>query len=207
MLAAYESGDTRPSVRAVYDYLRSAVTVDPASLRRGSRPPGRSARIHGLATVEERMQRARSGEYIDSHVWTFTPQELVDHVRDLRDLDLCSWYVQSVHDLGVGTEFQAVFRRLPRGQKPSVADVEEPFVSPELPGWLEETATMRERAHTLERQLRRSRARNKELKRTIAALEGSVRMRIGSTLLAPLLFVRHRYRRMVSHASSRSKVS
>jgi hypothetical protein len=207
MLAAHEAGDTRPSIRAVYDYLRSAVSVDPAMLRRGLRPPGRSARIHELATIQERMDRARSGEYIDSHVWTLTPDELVDHVRDLRELDLCCWYVETVHDLGVGTEFQVVFRRLPRAMRPSNAEVQEPFARLELPGWLDDAATLRDRVRTLERQLRRSRARNETLKQRLSALEGSVRMRVGSILVSPLATVWRTYRRVVGENASPSQLS
>ena len=47
MLDAHEAGATTPSIRAVYDYLSSAVTVDAPRLWTGARPPGREALIHG----------------------------------------------------------------------------------------------------------------------------------------------------------------
>lgn len=115
MLQAHNLRETRPSVRAVYDALRSAVTVGAGDAWRGV-IPGDEARVHDLAGTMDQVQRARDGHYVDSHVWTFTPSSFVEQVAELGRLELCDFVVEKVvptaeNDL----EFYAVLRRLPRG--------------------------------------------------------------------------------------------
>lgn len=115
MLQSYELQETRPSVRAVYDLFRNAVTVGADAAWRGE-VPGREARIHDLAGTMRQVQRARDGEYVDCHVWTFTPASFVEQVTELGLLELCDFVVETIVPTAENDiEFYAVLRRLPRG--------------------------------------------------------------------------------------------
>lgn len=118
MLQAHDLGETRPSVRAVYDMFRTAVTVGAGDAWKGE-VPGQEARKHDLAGTMCQVQRARDGEYVDCHVWMFTPASFVDQIAELGHLGLCDFGVETIvptaeNDL----EFYAVLRRLPRGLTP-----------------------------------------------------------------------------------------
>jgi SAM-dependent methyltransferase len=115
MLQSYELQETRPSVRAVYDLFRNAVTVAADAAWRGE-IPGHEARIHGLAGTMGHVQRARDGEYVDCHVWTFTPASFVEQIAELGVLELCDFVVERIVPTAQDDiEFYAVLRRLPRG--------------------------------------------------------------------------------------------
>lgn len=195
-IAAHDRGDTRPSIRAVYDFMQSAVFADTAGLWRGERPPSRGDRMHQLHQTRAAMDRARAGEYVDSHVWTWTPDELLTLLRDLRELDLCDWYVEQLVELPSSVEFHAVMRRLPPGKSPSEAVVPEtPGRDLDMPPWLHDAWSAGERVRELEQQVRRLRRRNRRLRRRVAELEGSLRMRVGAAVVWPLSAARKRVRR------------
>ena len=61
-------------------------------------------------------ERARSGEYVDCHVWLFTPDTFLAQLRDLRRMGLSSWYVEQQRaTLRDDLEFLVRLRRIPRG--------------------------------------------------------------------------------------------
>ena len=90
MLHAHDRGDVVPSVRAVYDSNREKVEVDTAALWRGEPPPPREARVNTLDRVLAMVEQARAGEYVDAHVWTFTPESFREQLAELARLGLCS---------------------------------------------------------------------------------------------------------------------
>ena len=74
LLEAHELGAVAPSVRAVFDHHRSAVRVRPQDLWAG-RPVTYDKRVHDLDYALDRTAAARAGEYVDCHVWLFTPEQ------------------------------------------------------------------------------------------------------------------------------------
>lgn len=165
MLQAHDQGDSIPSVRAVYDHYRSHVFTDTAAAWAG-RPPTYERRSRPLDVVLGHLERARSGEYVDAHVWTFTPGSFVDQLVELRALGLSEWTVDRLrptrrNDL----EFHAVLRRLPRAgatSSPLLASEVRPRT--DMPDWVAETARLR-------RTVRRQRRKIAALKRRPANLE------------------------------------
>ncbi|MGY2874220.1 hypothetical protein ACVW00_001410 [Marmoricola sp. URHA0025 HA25] len=189
-LEAHERRDARPSTRAVYDHFSSTVSVDTVALWRGDRPPAREPLAERLADVRGKVERARAGEYVDCHVWMFTPESFVQQLVELRILGLSDWYVETLLPVSHDLEFHVVLRRVPEGQKPEDYGFSEPKVDLDLPDWLHaEWATGRELT-TLRRRLRKARKANQRLRSRVEALESSRRMRIGSALLAPFAAAR-----------------
>lgn len=194
-IEAHEAGDVRPSLRAVYDYFSSAVVVDTGRLWSGDRPPTRAARMHDQASVEAAMDRCRAGEYVDCHVWTYTPESFLDQVRELRGLGLCEWRVEKLVPVHRGLEFHAVLRRLPRDRPPGSPGFPEPAGVVDMPDWLHDEWTTRDQARLQRRRIRQLVRRIRLLERRVAELEGSWRMRIGSALVAPVSRMRKVARR------------
>jgi hypothetical protein len=155
LLAAHHNDDQRPPVAAVYDYFVGSVTYDATELWRGE-VPSYASRIHGVDQASERVAATLAGEYVDCHVWLFTPQSFVEQMHELRAAGLSKWYVEQIeatpeHDI----EFKVVMRRLPRGTD-STAPCEGEVLSDEtIPDWMAATAE----AHDLRAEvLRLSRA-------------------------------------------------
>lgn len=120
MLQAHHEQDTTPSVRAVYDYLRSASTISPADAWAGRHAGLATSRIHDLPYVLSQLERAKDLEYVDSHVWTFRPQTFIEQINELGELGLCDFVVESVRTTRPDDlEFFAVLRRLPRDRSPA----------------------------------------------------------------------------------------
>lgn len=111
VLQAYWAGDRVPSPRAVFDSLRDKVEVDVLALWRGEVPALETARVHTLEQVSDAAERARRGEYVDAHVWTFTPESLAAQLREAVELGLSPWLVDRVVALTGDGEFHAVLRR------------------------------------------------------------------------------------------------
>ncbi len=159
VLQAYHDRDQVPSVRAVYDYFSSKVPVDTPALWAGERPPGYAARENTLEATLDQVALSRDGVYVDSHVWTFTPQSFAEQVVELRELGLHEWRVDTVESPHGLVEFYVVLRRLPRDAEQPVPHEAEPGAAPDLPDWLalqhelttriaaleEEVATLRRR--------------------------------------------------------------
>lgn len=178
-LEAHEQQATRPGTRAVYDYFRTAVTVDTTDLWRGCRPPGRDARMHDLPATLANLARAREGEYVDCHVWTFTPQSFLEQVREWRELGLAPWYVERVDEVKGSVEFHAILRRAPRGpQDPQVPPVDEPELASDLPDWLEHEHELESEVQALRDEVRQLRRQNKRLTRRLRHADVPVATRI-----------------------------
>lgn len=188
VIEAHEDGHVRPGIRAVYDSFTAAVTVNTTALWRGKPPPGREARMHTRPAVDNVLERARAGEYVDCHVWTFTPEDFLDQVAELRGLGLCDWYVETIVPVIGGLEFHAVLRRLPRER--SNAPVVEPETASDMPGWLHQEWVAQEELLQLRKKVARLRRRNRALSDKLEAVEGSRRMRIGSAVVAPVAAIR-----------------
>jgi hypothetical protein len=120
-LEAYDEGDLTPSVRAVFDHFRTAVHVQTDRLWLGE-IPGPDRRIHTFEEAVGNLERARSGEYIDSHVWTFTPGELVDVLDDLGRLGVLDFAIRDIFATPRNElEFTILLTRIPRGTDPIAA--------------------------------------------------------------------------------------
>ena len=83
ILEAHHEGARRPGIRAVYDHYSSAVDYNVSDLWNGVLPTFAN-RCHPSGDVREWMSKAVAGEYVDSHVWLFTPDSFVEQMRELR---------------------------------------------------------------------------------------------------------------------------
>lgn len=187
-LQAHEECRVRPPVGAVYDALSAAVAADAGALWKGRRPPGRDGRVHDLDYVCARLEEVRAGEYVDCHVWTWTPDSLLEQIREWRALGYCEWYLESVEEMPGTVEFHTVLRRIPRDADLRVTRFPEPELMGDLPDWLLEEWTSQKRARTLERQ-------NAALRAEVHDLRSSARMRVGTILVTPLARARDHLRR------------
>jgi SAM-dependent methyltransferase len=203
MLQAHELGETVPSVRAVYDYKRGHAYTKAPDIW-GGRPPGYDMRIHRLDTVLEEVEKARAGEYVDAHVWAFTPGTLLEQLIELREIGVSEWIVQSYTVTKRNeNEFFMVLRRLPRGGgwAPELL-AGEPKPEHPMPDWLVEWVELRAKKTQLQDRLRR---RNKQvaklqaevarLREELDAAHGSRRWRVGGVVTEPVGAVRRRLRR------------
>lgn len=115
MLLAHASGDTRPSVRAIFDHFASVCGTSPAELWAGA-VPGPETRLHTVGQALELVGRSERGEYVDSHVWLFTPTSFVDQLDQLSQAGLVDFTVVDVAATPVGElEFYPTLERQPRG--------------------------------------------------------------------------------------------
>lgn len=114
ILQSHSLHETTPSERAVYDHFRSMVNASAASLWAGEAPQG-MPRQHSFEVAASMRETALRGEYVDSHVWVFTPSEFVANLDDLVQLDLCVFTVEQVLPTQRDElEFIVLLRRLPR---------------------------------------------------------------------------------------------
>ena len=193
-LEAHEGAHSRPSIRAVYDFCRSAVAVDTVALWEGVRPPGREAAMFDDAGIRASLDRVRAGEYVDCHVWTFTARGFVQQLAELREFGLCDWYVERLDVPKNSVEFHAILRKLPSGHESDSVEFSEVHASRDLPDWLEDEWLAQERTRVLEAEVKVLRRRNRRLSSRLDALERSARFRVGKALVAPLGAVRRRLR-------------
>ncbi|MDQ0373073.1 methyltransferase domain-containing protein [Cellulomonas humilata] len=114
ILDAHENGDVRPSLRAVYDHFRSVVSVPAAALWAG-RVPTDDDRVHGPDVVADLLERRAHGEYVDAHVWMFTPDVFAEQVAELARLGVVDFVVTRILATSPDElEFYALLERLPR---------------------------------------------------------------------------------------------
>lgn len=71
---AYHARQRRPSVRHVFDHFASAVHIDPAAAWRSRIDPAQLTHYHSVPVAWQLAVAAEEGEYIDAHVWIFTPE-------------------------------------------------------------------------------------------------------------------------------------
>jgi hypothetical protein len=116
LLQAHELREARPSVRAVYDHFRSHVSVNASDAWRGV-VPARASRMFDVPATMSQVRLAQQGEYVDSHVWTFTPALFAEQMAELGQLDMCDFVVEKIVPTAENQlEFFAVLRRLPTGR-------------------------------------------------------------------------------------------
>jgi len=196
MLQSHDLRETRPSVRAIYDMFRSSVTVGAGDAWQGE-IPGQEARKHDLAGTMSQVQRARDGEYVDCHVWTFTPASFVEQVAELGLLELCDFVVETIVSTAENDiEFYAVLRRLPRGL------TQDELREARATGVLEIADTYAARGRTqaeserltaeiaalhaeFDDQILAARKRTKELEDELAQVKASERWRLGGLVAGP----------------------
>lgn len=169
MLQAHEQGDVTPSIRAVYDHFRSHVFTD-TPLAWSGQPPAYDQRSRSLDSVLELLDQARTGQYVDAHVWTFTPDSLVEQLVELRALGKSVWTVDRLRATRRNElEFYVVLRRLPRDPAAAASWLEsEVPARADMPDWLAETARLRRRLGRQQRRLDQ-RARTIERQRRVIA--------------------------------------
>ncbi|MER7560548.1 methyltransferase domain-containing protein [Nocardioides sp. NPDC126508] len=184
ILQAHDAGDTIPSVRAVFDHHRSAVTHDPKRLHHRG-PSDAETCIHDLGHTTSQVERARRGEYVDCHVWTFTDRSFPEIIAELRRLGLTGWSVESLLPVPENDiEFYVVLRRGLAPELPSV---------PAVPDWVEQGLELRDEVARLREvvadQRRRLESQRKQLagqRAEIDDLRGSKRWKLATALAAPL---------------------
>ena len=178
VLQAHELGEMVPSVRAVYDHNRNLTPVRPEEIWAGQRV-GYERRTHTLEAVQAKVARARSGDYVDSHVWLFTPGAFLEQIIELRTLGLSEWRVEQFQTTRSNShEFYAVLRRLPRGGWDADLIADEPPAGA-MPDWIlaeHETST---RLADAERQLASRDAELAKLRRRVAVLTTREQGRLG----------------------------
>lgn len=97
MLQAAQSHDRTPSVRAVYDHFRDAATISVPHTWCGIPPEDPdTVRMFKLEDAQAQAQRALNGQYIDSHVWTFTPSSFSQQFGDLGALGECAFEIEGL---------------------------------------------------------------------------------------------------------------
>jgi len=188
MLQAAGTQDKAPSIRAVYDHLRDASTVSAADIWQGI-PPEQlgSVRIHDIDYVLTQMKRADEGEYVDSHVWTFTPESFVEQVHELGLLGRCDFEFEAMQPTQENSlEFYAVLRRLPRAVSPSarlarISESVQIALEAARSGPVPRGVDVAE----LQEQLREATAAAESLRQELAAVKSSERWRIGGLLVSP----------------------
>jgi SAM-dependent methyltransferase len=137
ILEAHSYGHKTPSERAVFDHFRSTVSASAADLW-----ADQSNRDHPLIypfekAVQMRQVALESREYIDCHIWLFTPQTLIEQIVELGRLGLCDFIVHDILPTALNElEFYVVLQRVPRDLD---AVQEEVFRSQGLQTLLEES--------------------------------------------------------------------
>ena len=121
-LEAHDRGDQTPSPRAVFDGHRNAVPM-PAERAWAGEIPDAEDRSHTWEYTLQMLERSRRGEYVDSHVWLWSPREFVSFIDDLCHLGLVDFVVDRMlatahNDL----EFHVVLARLPAGMDAEARD-------------------------------------------------------------------------------------
>ena len=192
ILQAHELEDDRPSMRAVFDHFSSHVTVQAPHLWNGGRPPGYEARTYGVKHALTQVERRRRGEYVDAHVWIFTPDSFLAQIAELRHLGHSPWLVDSISPTARNTlEFLVRMRRIPRNADPTLDFDDEVLSSDQGPDWVVDQ-------HTANVQVRQLTKRVRRLQRRIRAMESSRRWQVGGLVLAPtqpFMRIARRFRR------------
>ncbi|MBA3781514.1 MAG: methyltransferase domain-containing protein [Nocardioides sp.] len=205
-LEAHDRGDRRPQTRAVFDYFHQVVTLTPADAWAGH-VPGPEARIHTLDAAVDFTRRAREGDYVDSHVWLFTPAEFVAFVDDLGRLGLVDFAVERVVPTRRDElEYYALLTRLPRGTDTASTAAErerlhgealDSLTAEELPAGPDQALSeATARITRLERRLAKTTRQRDRARRRVRQLTGPTRWRAGVVVTAA--YVRDRLRRRSS---------
>lgn len=170
LIESHERGDKVPSVRAVYDYRRGHASVRAPWAWSGD-PVGYENRIYPLDSVLVEVERARRGEYVDAHVWLFTPGSFTEQLVELRELGLSEWFVEKVVPTRRDElEFMTVLRRLPRDRS-AWTDLDDEVPVDTMPDWLAQQTKVWSGLRDVRAKVRAQRERNRALRRRIARAE------------------------------------
>lgn len=107
---AHLRGDVRPTPGAVAEHHLRAC-------KKGGRVawswwwPGRLRKIHTDKEVEEAFEAARRGEYLDVHLWRFTPESFLWLLDDLKRLGMMDFVIVGRIHLS-GSEFSVCLERV-----------------------------------------------------------------------------------------------
>lgn len=187
LLQAHELADDRPSTRAVYDHFSSHVTVLAEHLWAGGTPPDYGDRTYSLDQALAAADRRRDGEYVDAHVWMFTPQSFLAQMAELRKIGHSEWFVEYLAPTTRNTlEFMVRMRRIPRDRDATEDPEGEVLPSPAGPDWLVDQHLGNVQVRQLRNQVRQLSKEVRLLRRRIRKMEASRRWRIGGAVLAPL---------------------
>jgi hypothetical protein len=124
MLLAHQSRDARPSARAVFDHFQSHVEVAAVDLWRGiiSENPQRTYSVDQAWGL---VKDSKAGEYVDSHVWLFTPRSFVEQMNILSKIGLIEFTIANLLPTAeLDFEFFVTLRRLPRNMSDGQRRVE-----------------------------------------------------------------------------------
>jgi hypothetical protein len=170
MVEAHAAGNQRPSVAAVYDYFSSVVHYNVRHLWKG-RMPTFDSRIHTLEEARHHVERTLNGEYVDCHVWLFTPASFLRQLHELRITGRSAWYVERLEPTPYrDLEFRVVMRRLARGTDTTRDLPDEILAEGDMPDWLVEQVRGRD-AELLRQRVDRLRARADRRARKIRRLQ------------------------------------
>jgi hypothetical protein len=112
---AHLQGLRKPSARQVFDHFSHFVDVDAAALWNGTIDkatlnPDNSA----LNVFNTCLEIRKTGEYVDSHCWVFTPDSFLKILVDISILNLCHFEVVKFHRTEENSiEFFVSLRKLP----------------------------------------------------------------------------------------------
>lgn len=95
VLAAHDAGASRPGVAAVFDQNRNHCGLTPRELWDGQVPTP-ADRVNTFEHVISQVEAVRAGEYVDTHVWCGTPDELAELFEDLDRLGLMPYDVDTI---------------------------------------------------------------------------------------------------------------
>jgi hypothetical protein len=157
MLEAHLLEAVRPGVRAVYDHYSRVVQYNPADLWDGV-IPSYDQRFHTSAETEKYVEESLH-EYVDSHVWLFTPTSFVEQLHELRLIGRSQWYVDVVRPTPRNEiEFVVRLRRLARGGDSRGPVDGELLPDNTRPDWLDDPARAKQ-VKTLRKRVRKLRAK------------------------------------------------
>ncbi len=116
MLQAHNDRDTRPSIRAVYDYFRTVVEAPVNEMWEGKQVTT-ADRLHDLTgTMNQVRLSSEEKRYVDCHVWLFTPASFVEQLTELGLMGLLDFTIQQIVPTAYNElEFYVSLKRVPRG--------------------------------------------------------------------------------------------
>ena len=122
VLAAHASSDVVPSPRAAFDHFRGHVVVG-ADRAWDGWVPSADTRTYTLGDARGMARRAADGEYVDSHVWTFTPTSFVEQVDELGLLGMIDFTITDIVPTRRNElEFYVVLERLATDGDPAARE-------------------------------------------------------------------------------------
>lgn len=171
-LEAHELGHTRPGTRALHDFASTALNVDSWELAHMKEIPGRDRRVHPTLDEARRLvELNHAGQYVDCHVWLWSPTDFLQQIQELRALGVADWYVETIApQRPKAGEFFVVLRKAADGHAPG--GLVEPDPDTDLPGWLyDDLAPLQARIGKLEQRVSRLQERAGRLQAEVDRLQ------------------------------------